>query len=664
MQHAAFVVSLACCVHGLNISSSDPCETWYDSTERGPWVRNVKDYGAVGDGVHDDTAAITAALISGRQDIRSTEQQLKVYLPPGTYLVSDQLQLYFYTMLAGNQACPATLKLKANSVPAGTRKYVVAGPASCNGCQHTDDFYYQLNNVVIDMTEPGNEGAFGVHWAVSQGTSLRNVVIKAGNSEGGIFCENGSGGLMSDVTVDGGRIGLVYGSQQWTFLSVKVMNSRSVGIQILWNWVFTFIGLEMTNCPVGIQYQGTAGGLVVADSSFTNVGTAIWTDFHWPAASRSIVLERVATSGVANLTACYMTPNCSESIVPAPAYVRAWREGHAIGETGMRGFFTPQRPDVPVENRPLPAFTSPFNVYQAGAKGDCKADDTAALQKAIDQHDEVFLPYGCYLVSNTLHLRSDTKLIGDSMSEIRAAKSAHFTRPITTPMLSTPNDRLAETMLVKLILTAEADVPNVLLLRWGAGRGAAWDVHVRLYHDVKEMIHVTTSGGGYIENMWGWVADHNIDTGALITVKTPHGMRVNSKEEPLYLVGAAFEHCYEFQFLIHGASNVFMAIPQTETPYWQVPPTAYGITVENSNGFVLFGGGFYNWFQGVQEVIFSVISTTNATLYLPNVNSPKPNDPVQPQGVGFILHGQQSVVAGTPYNESGFCSHFAVLEEK
>lgn len=44
--------------------------------------RNVKDYGAVGDGVVDDTVAIQAALDDGPGI---------VYLPPGNYLFSDQL---------------------------------------------------------------------------------------------------------------------------------------------------------------------------------------------------------------------------------------------------------------------------------------------------------------------------------------------------------------------------------------------------------------------------------------------------------------------------------------------------------------------------------------------------------------------------------------------
>jgi hypothetical protein len=47
-----------------------------------------------------------------------------------------------------------------------------------------------------------------------------------------------------------------------------------------------------------------------------------------------------------------------------------------------------------------------------GAKGDSQTDDTAVLQKAIDEHRAIYLPSGCYLVRDTLKLRPDTVLIG------------------------------------------------------------------------------------------------------------------------------------------------------------------------------------------------------------------------------------------------------------
>ena len=48
---------------------------------------NVKDFGAVGDGVTDDTAAIQAAIKA------AISSQLQVFIPGGTYIVSDTLQV-------------------------------------------------------------------------------------------------------------------------------------------------------------------------------------------------------------------------------------------------------------------------------------------------------------------------------------------------------------------------------------------------------------------------------------------------------------------------------------------------------------------------------------------------------------------------------------------
>jgi len=67
--------------------------------------RNVMDFGAKGDGVTDDTAAINSAISSGTRCGQgcdsSTTQPALVYFPPGTYLVSSPIiqckSLLFYS---------------------------------------------------------------------------------------------------------------------------------------------------------------------------------------------------------------------------------------------------------------------------------------------------------------------------------------------------------------------------------------------------------------------------------------------------------------------------------------------------------------------------------------------------------------------------------------
>jgi polygalacturonase len=67
------------------------------------------DYGAVGDGVADDTAAINLAISSGDRcgvDCgSSTVRPAVVYFPTGTYLVSSSIIQYYNTQLIGNVSC-------------------------------------------------------------------------------------------------------------------------------------------------------------------------------------------------------------------------------------------------------------------------------------------------------------------------------------------------------------------------------------------------------------------------------------------------------------------------------------------------------------------------------------------------------------------------------
>lgn len=82
---------------------------------------NVRDYGALGDGVTDDTLAIQAAIDAARAAIDSADEivDAEVYLPEGTYIVSgdpDQsasscLRLYSRVTLGGDGADATRIKL-------------------------------------------------------------------------------------------------------------------------------------------------------------------------------------------------------------------------------------------------------------------------------------------------------------------------------------------------------------------------------------------------------------------------------------------------------------------------------------------------------------------------------------------------------------------------
>lgn len=176
-------------------ASSPNCTWWYETTSHGPAYRNVLDFGAIGDGIHDDTAAIQAAIDynqTGYSGSNVSKSAAVVYLPYGTYLVSDTLTLWFYTHLVGSAACTPTILLKQSSAGfGGGFKPIIAvnGGFNSSASEHSwwlqyhqigghanDLFYTNARNLKI-VTQGNNSGAVGIYWGVAQQTSLRNISI-------------------------------------------------------------------------------------------------------------------------------------------------------------------------------------------------------------------------------------------------------------------------------------------------------------------------------------------------------------------------------------------------------------------------------------------------------------------------------------------------------
>ncbi|KAF7359318.1 Beta-1,3-glucanase [Mycena sanguinolenta] len=133
--------------------------------------RNVKDFGAKGDGVTDDTAAINSAITSGNRCEggvavcnSTTITPALVYFPQGTYLVSDSIVTLYYTQLIGDATNPPTL-LAASSFTAtaliDADPYIPGG----NGAE----YYVNQNNFFRSVTDD----SAAINAAISSGGRCR-----------------------------------------------------------------------------------------------------------------------------------------------------------------------------------------------------------------------------------------------------------------------------------------------------------------------------------------------------------------------------------------------------------------------------------------------------------------------------------------------------------
>ncbi|KAL0932540.1 LysM domain-containing protein [Colletotrichum truncatum] len=210
--------------------------------------RNVLDYGATGNGLTDDTAAIKRAMNDGRRcGEKCNGSRVKnaiVYFPPGTYLISSTIILPFGTQVIGDAINRPVLVASQSFIGLGvlsTNEYTANGGSGPDGNDqqwyvNTASFYRQIRNIIIDVRPaPPAEEVACLHYQVAQATSMQNVELRAGPGQKGLFAENGSGGGISDVSFVGGDVCLYGGEQQFTAQRL-VFSGCEIGVQVIWDW--------------------------------------------------------------------------------------------------------------------------------------------------------------------------------------------------------------------------------------------------------------------------------------------------------------------------------------------------------------------------------------------------------------------------------------------
>ncbi len=711
--------------------------------------RNVKDLGAKGDGVTDDTDIINKIIADGNRCGQgcdsSTTSPAVIYFPAGTYMISKPLLQFYYTQMIGDPLNMPTLKATASFEGMGlidADPYIPGGNGA-NWFTNQNNFFRQVRNFVIDISAA--KSAAGVHWQVSQATSLQNIRFEmatgdAGANQKGIFQDNGSGGFMSDLTFNGGGIGAFLGSQQYTVRNLTFNNCGTAIFQN-WNWVFTYKSIFINNCKVGLDMANspanqTVGSVLLLDSKLVNTPIGINSSFTQnsvPTTGGTLVLDNVDFTG----SKVAVQGSTGNVILAGGNVVSSWTQGNAMaagskqgrvqgdvsGEPtkpqslmGTNGFFERSKPQY--ETVPVTDFVS---LKSAGAKGDGATDDTAAIQAAIDGLKDgqiLFVDHGSYLISKTIVIpaEANVKMVGETYSVffITGEYFSDMTNPKPGFQVGKQSGDKGSFEASDLIISTQGPAPGAILMEWNvnaeAGQAGLWDVHFRVggfagtnlqssecaknpnsTHTANPKcigsfmsLHLTKNSNAYLENVWLWTADHELDQSdhSQIDIYNGRGMLVES-QGPVWLYGTASEHSQLSQYQFQGAKDVFMGCIQTETPYYQPNPApsapftkndkyfdpdmsqskaAWAVRILDSTSIWNYGAGTYSFFQNYDQ---SCVNTQNCQTDINQVdNSTDVNifGLSTKASVNMITSGGQGLAKDAD-NRSNFCATLAVFAQ-
>jgi len=393
-------------------------------------VVNVKaQFGAKGDGITDDTAAIQAALNAYPNGGRI------IYLPNGVYLVSDRLSWaagtpgkgddYKNIILQGQSEQGTIVKLKNKAAgftrPNSPKAVIFTGPSPAQR------FRNSIRNLTLD-TGTENEGAIGIQFNASNQGTVRNVTIRSGDGQGinGLdmsFTDEVGPLLIKNVTIQGFQYGIRTGHtvNSQTFEHITLKNQSVYGFYNA-GQVINIRGLTSTNAVTAVYNAG--GRMTLIDSRLTGVGGAS----RKPAIQSNFPLDllarNVTTSGyqaaIRNATSTLASPTIAE-------FVSSGVTSQFSSPLETLKLPIKETPDVPWDD---PAITPWASVVTYGAIPNDGRDDTVAIQAAIDSgRTTVYFPAGGYDLRGTVLVRKNVRRVLGTEANVVVGNDSNPTNP-------------------------------------------------------------------------------------------------------------------------------------------------------------------------------------------------------------------------------------------
>ena len=325
---------------------------------------------------------------------------------------------YMFLFAGGRARTQQRVDFATGRPPVAIEGTVPANPAIPDATPGT--FYSGMSNADIELGK-GNPAAVGIRSHYAQHAILTHMDFWLGSGLAGI---KDAGNEAEDLHFHGGQYGIdtIMPSPGWQFTlidstfegqSKAAIKEREAGL--------TLIHDTFKNVPTAVAIDaGYSDELWVERSRFENIsGPAIL--FGNETNTRTEVnLVDIACRGVKTFAQLresgktYDGPGASY-VVKSFSYGLMLKNAADWGTIGS-SFDAHAVSELPANEgnaiAALPPAATWVNLQTLGVKGDGATDDTVAIQKAIDEHSTLYIPMGRYLVTDTIHLRPNTVLIG------------------------------------------------------------------------------------------------------------------------------------------------------------------------------------------------------------------------------------------------------------
>lgn len=284
----------------------------------------------------------------------------------------------------------------------------------------------------------------------------------------------------------------------------------------IWDWGWTYKGLNINNCTIGIDMSSLNTGaqavqaVTLIDSTISNTPLGIKT-FHnassTPPSSGSLIIENLQLSNVP--VAVQSSGQTVLAGTSGTKVVAAWAQGHRYGPggspttpnnllgvnispnarpaslQGTSGFYQQSKPQY--ETLPATSFVS---VRNQGGKGDGITDDTAAVRRALSVAANAgkvcFFDAGTYKVTGTITVPVGSKIVGEGYSVIMSSGTAF--NNMNSPRVVVKVGTAGQSGTVEwsdMIVSTQGPQAGAILIEWNlasasSGYSGMWDVHTRI----------------------------------------------------------------------------------------------------------------------------------------------------------------------------------------